>query len=278
MRPSLPEPPAHALPTHDWPRCWGQLAQRLTPVGDRAGRARLLQRCLAVTRPITLGFVNAHAMNLAARDPVFARDLAGLDVVVRDGIGMALLLRWMGLPAGLNLNGTDLIPDLIGLCPRPAHERSGDAPLALLLLGTASPWLEQAQAALRGQGLSCQSAHGFLAVPAYLRLARQLRPRLIVLGMGMPRQEAVAQALRAGLDFPCLIVCGGAIIDFLGGRVHRAPPWVRALRSEWLWRLACEPRRLFGRYVIGNPLFIARALRLALVSRHQSAPWAKDTR
>ena len=53
------------------------------------------------------------------------------------------------------------------------------------------------------------------------------------------------------------------IIDFMGGKTPRAPRWVRAVGMEWLYRLGREPRRLFRRYVIGNPLFVARALRLA---------------
>jgi exopolysaccharide biosynthesis WecB/TagA/CpsF family protein len=109
-------------------------------------------------------------------------------------------------------------------------------------------------------------AHGFLPTPEYVRLAAGHRPSLIVLGMGMPRQEEVARELRAALDHPCLIVCGGAIIDFLAGRTPRAPRWMRAVGAEWLYRLALEPRRLFRRYVVGNPLFIARALRLALTT------------
>ena len=69
--------------------------------------------------------------------------------------------------------------------------------------------------------------------------------------------------LRAALGFPCLIICGGAIIDFLGGKIPRAPRWMRRTGLEWAFRLALEPRRLFRRYVIGNPVFIARTLSLA---------------
>jgi N-acetylglucosaminyldiphosphoundecaprenol N-acetyl-beta-D-mannosaminyltransferase len=89
---------------------------------------------------------------------------------------------------------------------------------------------------------------------------------VIVLGMGMPRQEEVAAVLRSALGYPCLIICGGAIIDFLGGKTSRAPGWMRAFGLEWLYRLGLEPKRLFRRYVLGNPLFIARALRLAASS------------
>jgi N-acetylglucosaminyldiphosphoundecaprenol N-acetyl-beta-D-mannosaminyltransferase len=83
----------------------------------------------------------------------------------------------------------------------------------------------------------------------------------------MPRQELVARSLRAQLDYPCLIVCGGAIIDFLGGKTARAPVWMRRLGLEWVYRLVQEPGRLFRRYVLGNPLFLARALRLRLAQR-----------
>jgi len=102
-----------------------------------------------------------------------------------------------------------------------------------------------------------------------VRLAAAHRPAIIVLGMGMPRQEEVAGLLRAALGFPCLIICGGAIIDFLGGKTSRAPAWLRRAGLEWAFRLALEPGRLFRRYVIGNPLFIARALKLAAQSLRQ---------
>jgi len=71
------------------------------------------------------------------------------------------------------------------------------------------------------------------------------------------------------LGFPCLIVCGGAIIDFLGGKMPRAPRWMRRAGLEWAFRLGLEPRRLFRRYVIGNPVFLARTLSLAATT---SAP------
>jgi UDP-N-acetyl-D-mannosaminuronic acid transferase (WecB/TagA/CpsF family) len=49
-------------------------------------------------------------------------------------------------------------------------------------------------------------------------------------------------------------------VDFLAGKTPRAPAWLRRLGLEWLWRLGHEPRRLFKRYVLGNPLFVLRAV------------------
>lgn len=250
----------------DWAARWWCLAQGLSRWPDRATEDAMIERLLATPTPFVLGFVNAHAMNLCVRELPFFDDLIAADMLLRDGIGMAWLLRALGLPPGRNLNGTDFIPRLL--------EHGGSR--RVLLLGTTQPWLSRAQCALQARGLPCEAAHGFLSAQDYARLAQAWRPQIIVLGMGMPRQESVARTLRAALSEPCLIVCGGAIIDFLGGRVRRAPLFMRLLRLEWMWRLACEPRRLFRRYVIGNPLFLARAARVAWRASHQAAPWASD--
>ena len=53
----------------------------------------------------------------------------------------------------------------------------------------------------------------------------------------------------------------GPLLDFLAGRVARAPRWVRVLRCEWLYRFAREPRRLWRRYLVGNAQFLWRAAR-----------------
>ena len=67
------------------------------------------------------------------------------------------------------------------------------------------------------------SALGFPELSDYLCLVFGQKSDLIVLGMGMPTQEAVAAALRSKIAFPCTIVCGDAVIDFLAGRMTRAP-------------------------------------------------------
>jgi len=78
---------------------------------------------------------------------------------------------------------------------------------------------------------------------------------LIILAMGMPKQELLANRIRTDFNQAGLVLCGGAIIDFQAGRVKRAPSWIRKLSLEWAYRLLLEPRRLFKRYVIGIPLF-----------------------
>lgn len=240
-----------------WPARWQALVRTMVRVQGPRGQVQLLDWLAHPDRPRVLAFINAHAMNAVAEDARFYEALMDADLVLRDGIGMALLMALLHQPPGVNLNGTDLIPLIL--------RRYAGAPIALF--GTREPWLaNSAQALVRdlAPGASCVMADGFRATDDYLRLAQAHAPALIILGMGMPRQEIVALALRAGLNRPCLIVCGGAILDFLGGRMPRAPGVLRSLGLEWAWRLALEPRRLFRRYVVGNPVFMARALRMAL--------------
>lgn len=240
----------------DWPARWDQLVRAMARVHTPGGEDQLLRWLLAGDQPRVLAFVNAHAMNLAAQDRAFHRHLAEADVVVRDGVGVSLLMQLLNQVPGQNLNGTDFIPRLVA---------AADG-LPIALFGTREPWLARAQEQVATQ-LAPNSrlvvADGFRELTDYLRIAGRERPRLIVLGMGMPRQEEVAIALRDALGQPCLVVCGGAIIDFLGGKVPRAPQWMRAAGLEWAFRLAREPRRLWDRYVRGNPLFLRRALWLA---------------
>lgn len=243
-----------------WADRWQALLHKVLRVPGEADDAELLLRLSQPTRPSVLAFVNAHAMNSAVHDADFFDSLMSADILLRDGSGMSTLFKVLGIPPGQNLNGTDLIPRLIALF-------NGRA---IALFGTQEPYLTRAVRVVRdtlARGTLAAKADGFMPPHYYLALVRAHQSELIVLGMGMPKQEEVACALRAALTHPCLIVCGGAIIDFLGERMPRAPLWMRRLGLEWVYRLAQEPSRLFRRYVLGNPLFLLRTLRLKLAQQ-----------
>jgi hypothetical protein len=240
----------------EWMPRWQQLVQGVVRVHTERGEQQLLEVLAHPKEPTVLAFVNAHAMNSAAQSKKFFDAMMAADIVLRDGIGMAILLRLLNQPPGLNLNGTDLIPKILRLY----------AGRSIALFGTQDPYLRQARQKVMNQLAPASmvlTTHGFLETTDYVHLAAKHRPELIVLGMGMPRQEEVAGVLRAAVGYPCLIVCGGAIIDFMGGKTSRAPAWMRKTGLEWVYRLALEPKRLFHRYVVGNPVFLARAVSMA---------------
>ena len=227
------------------------LIDALTTVPDGAAAEALLDRITSHSDVRILSFLNANALNLAWTDKRFAEHLRASDHLLRDGIGIHLLLRLFARPPGFNANGTDMIPRLIA---RYENRR-------VALCGTATPYLEKAAAIVRGQGVPVAlTMDGFQSDDDYITALSNIRADLIILAMGMPRQEHIAVMLKQELSHPCLIVNGGAVLDFMAHRVPRAPRWMRSIGIEWVYRLLKEPRRLWRRYLIGNFAFILRAL------------------
>ena len=85
------------------------------------------------------------------------------------------------------------------------------------------------------------------------------RPNILIVGMGMPRQEQWLQAHMPHLNINVALT-GGAVCDYVAGEINMTPDVFYRLKLEWLYRLLQEPRRLFGRYIIGNPLFLWRVI------------------
>jgi exopolysaccharide biosynthesis WecB/TagA/CpsF family protein len=79
------------------------------------------------------------------------------------------------------------------------------------------------------------------------------RARFVFLAVGCPQQEIVAKAALDRGDCVGVGLCIGASLDFLAGRVQRAPMWMQRARLEWLFRLLAEPRRLWRRYLVEGP-------------------------
>jgi len=96
-----------------WQNRWKRVIDQLEVIADDAAVQRLLDRLATPDTGTVLGFVNAHAMNLVVRDGGYSQALSAADVLLRDGAGMAILYRRLGLEPGLNMNGTDFIPRLM---------------------------------------------------------------------------------------------------------------------------------------------------------------------
>jgi len=201
----------------------------------------------------TLGFLNQHGFNLMLEDAMTFTHFQNLDFLLRDGIGVSWALKYFSMSQGANLNGTDLIPEIVGTFDKSETD--------YYVLGTDSPWLEQGSQNLLGSNIK-GLIDGFQTPEAYIRFLKHHiqteRFNVIILAMGMPKQEAIASKIKQEVEGAGLIICGGAIIDFQAGRFKRAPDWVQKFSLEWLYRLVKEPKRLFKRYVIGIPLFMLR--------------------
>jgi exopolysaccharide biosynthesis WecB/TagA/CpsF family protein len=208
----------------------------------------------------TLAYVNAHTLNLAVRVEALHRSLRRSRLVMNDGVGLNLAARMHGERFPENLNGSDFTVRLLQLAAArdwDVYFLGGEPGVAEL----AAERLEQ-----RIQGLRVVDVcHGFTDESDEM-LARRVRDSgatLLVVALGNPLQEIW---LDRNLEATgALVGIGvGAFLDFTAGRVRRAPRWMSTLGIEWCFRLLQEPRRLWRRYILGNPLFLVRAWRDAL--------------
>ena len=113
-------------------------------------------------------------------------------------------------------------------------------------------------------------ACGELEKEVVLERIRQVRPDILWIGLGSPKQDYWMANHRERLDVPVLVGVGAAF-DFLAGVKPQAPPWMQKSGLEWLFRLGSEPRRLWKRYLFGNTVFVFLILKesfLALFKSH----------
>ncbi len=125
--------------------------------------------------------------------------------------------------------------------------------------------------------------HGYIlndpkAEAQLIERINQLRPDILIVGLGTPIQEEWIQKNRSQLDVSFIFPLG-AVMDYFTGETHRCPKWVGDFGFEWLYRLSLEPRRMAGRYLIGNPWFVSRILvtRLTQAFSFTKQPLRKST-
>ncbi|OUD10457.1 hypothetical protein BVC71_02870 [Marivivens niveibacter] len=232
------------------PKRISDLLDQVRSVRCEEGVKALFQEMKAPSGVLTVAFINAHAVNMCWKCDKISADFSSVDILLRDGKGVEVLFKSIGKDPGLNLNGTDLIPEFL-------RSWKGSR---ISVYGTSEPWLLRAcrKLALEGHEIISQ-IDGFKTESDYLADAIENEPQIILLAMGMPKQEKVARFLRENLvDCNITIICGGAIVDFFAGRFPRAPEWMRKRGLEWLFRFLQEPMRLCKRYLLGNVLFLSR--------------------
>ena len=203
-------------------------------------------------------FANAHTINIAKRDKSF-QDILNMDCVFNDGIGVSIAKKLKyGSVFRANLNGTHFIPKYL----ENSHFNH-----RVYLLGASSDSVYGAYQFLKNNYSQHQYVgfhHGFFDIEnegeKVVQIIKNSKPSLLLVAMGNPMQEKWLfnnlESTSATLGFGV-----GALFDFMSNKVSRAPKIIRILNLEWLYRLCLEPKRMWKRYIIGNFIFMYRALR-----------------
>jgi N-acetylglucosaminyldiphosphoundecaprenol N-acetyl-beta-D-mannosaminyltransferase len=177
-------------------------------------------------------------------------------LVTPDGFGLLWAGKRLRQPFPERVSGVDLVEQLTRL----SHEKG----YRLYLLGAAPGVAERAAQNLLARYPNAQIVgvqHGYFTPadePAIVAQVAAAQPDVLLVGMGMPRQEKWAWRHRDQLGAPVMIGVGGSF-DVYGGVVKRAPQWLQRIGCEWLWRLIQDPRKI--KKVRNLPRFAYRVLR-----------------
>jgi N-acetylglucosaminyldiphosphoundecaprenol N-acetyl-beta-D-mannosaminyltransferase len=228
----------------------------------------LLEDAVNSGQPCIIANHNLHSLYLYQRDAKLRKMLSRARWTHVDGMGIVLLARLLGTPIERSMRVTyvDWFPLLL--------ERAAKRDWRVFYLGSKPGVADKGLSILRKTypGLTMQVAHGYFDPMGrenddLLETIRRFEPDVVMVGMGMPRQEHWIvdnfELLGPVVVLPC-----GAAIDYVAGEIPTPPRWAGRCGLEWLYRLAAEPGRLWKRYLI-EPWFV-----LLLMGRH----WLRSER
>jgi N-acetylglucosaminyldiphosphoundecaprenol N-acetyl-beta-D-mannosaminyltransferase len=204
---------------------------------------------------------NLHSIYLYQRDASMRDLYARARCVHIDGMSLVFLGRLLGLP--LRREHRTTYVDWV----RPLMTFAAERGFRVFFVGSRPGVAEHAAAVLRQEipALQIDTAHGYIGTRAddedtlqVLARIDRFRPDVLMVGMGMPRQEHWILANLERLPAHAILT-SGACMDYIAGVVPTAPRWMGRLGLEWLFRLWLEPSRLWRRYLV-EPWFIMAGL------------------
>jgi N-acetylglucosaminyldiphosphoundecaprenol N-acetyl-beta-D-mannosaminyltransferase len=209
-------------------------------------------------RPLALTALAVHGVMTGVEDPAHNARLNAFDIVTPDGQPV----RW----ALDVLHGVKLADRVYGptLTLR-VLERAAAEGLSVYLYGSTDATLAKLVAELHRMFPALQiagmesSKFRSVATGEEREIAERIADsgaRIVLVGLGCPRQEIFTYAMRPLLDMPLMAV--GAAFDYHAGLLRKPPAWMQKYSLEWFWRLCLEPARLWKRYLILNPAYLAR--------------------
>jgi N-acetylglucosaminyldiphosphoundecaprenol N-acetyl-beta-D-mannosaminyltransferase len=246
----------------------------LAPV-TRAEAADAVMELIGRGRPSYFITANAHYAMLTARHPELGPINRRAAFILADGAPMVWASRMGPSPLPERVAGSDLIFDL---CERAAALGHG-----LFLLGAAEGVAVEAARRLQARypglrivGTACPSPEDLSGgrCNALIESIRALSPDLLLVALGQPKGESWIADHCEALGVPACVQVG-ATLDFIAGRMQRAPGFYQKIGMEWAYRMWQEPARLFPRYA-SNAAFIAKATILDLLGRRSDRGPSKD--
>lgn len=187
--------------------------------------------------------VNPEFVMEARRNTAFRLLLNSVDLATPDGVGIVAAARLLGTPVEGRATGVALVGHIARMSAREGY--------SLFLLGAAPGVADQAaQALIRRHGAVCiagtyPGSPRDEDWPEIRSRLEQAQPDVLLVAYGAPAQDLWISRMRAEMPPSIKVAMGvGGVYDYLSGRVPFAPPWIRRVGLEWLYRLATQPWRM----------------------------------
>ena len=219
-------------------------------------------------RKTLINTVNAHSFNVAQKDELFAEALKNGDYLIPDGASVVKACKWLKSKSQPKerIAGWDLFSFEMEKIERKSEKRIANSEkLRVMFMGSS----EKVLALIRERAaVDYPQIEVVTYSPPYkpefsdednaaiIKAINDTNPDLLWIGMTAPKQEKWTYSNWDKLNIHCHVGTIGAVFDFYAGTAQRAPQWWQEHALEWLYRLVKEPKRMWRRYVLGNPLFV----------------------
>ena len=219
---------------------------------------------------VLINTINAHSYNTVQKDVLFAEALKNGDYLIPDGASILMACKWLKAKSQPKdrIAGWDLfsfeMERLEGRCKRENVRRK------VMFMGSSENVLAKIRekAALDYPNLDVvtysppyKPEFSDKDNAAIIKAINEANPDLLWIGMTAPKQEKWTYQHWNELNIHCHVGTIGAVFDFYAGTAKRAPKWWQNHSLEWLYRLCIEPKRMWRRYLLGNPLFLYNVLK-----------------
>jgi N-acetylglucosaminyldiphosphoundecaprenol N-acetyl-beta-D-mannosaminyltransferase len=206
----------------------------------------------SAARPHYATSVNGHVISLCARSAKIERLFRTADSISADGQPMVAMSRILSRhPLPERVATTDLFPEVASL--------AAEAGLSFYMLGATERVNKRAVEVTRRAYPSLRIVgrrDGYFAREDEPRICAEIaatEPDILWVSLGVPLEQEFCVRNLDALRGVGIVKTAGGLFDFVSGEKRRAPYWIQRAGFEWLFRLCCEPRRLFLRYAGTSP-------------------------
>ena len=220
---------------------------------------KLIQTSIEKNIKRRIYFINADCLNKTFEDKQYKEILKNSDILLADGSGVNMACNILKTPLVENLNGTDMLPFICELSSSNAYK--------IFLLGAKEGVANKMKEELEQKYPNIQiigTHHGFLedekSSLEVLKKINDLQTDILFVAMGAPSQETFIEKYKDKINAKVTLGVGG-LFDFYSTNTKRAPLYIRELGFEWVYRMIQEPKRMWKRYILGNPLFLYRVFK-----------------